>query len=276
MRRSEACRVIFLGVLVFAGSLFSQTAQITGRVTDPTGAVVPGVDVKVVNTETRSTRTTTTNEEGYYAVPLLPPGEYQMTLKHAGLKTVSRSGMTLVVDQNARLDYPMEVGAVGETVTIVGQAPLVNTESATQGAVVETRRVTDLPLNGRNPLALELTVAGVRSMAGPTQTGFGDRGIALSEISINGAPQAMNAVLLDGNNNLSGWQPEVNVSPAVDAVEEFKVLTNSMSAEYGFTAGGVVNMVTKGGTNTVHGTLYEFVRNEVFDGRNAFSQSRDP
>src|SRR5690606_7091632 len=118
--------------------------------------------------------------------------------------------------------------------------------------------------------------AGVVSNAGPTNSGFGDRGIQLSSISINGSPNSMNAQMLDGNNNTLSYVGEVGVPPAVDSVEEFKVQSGTMSAEYGFTAGGTVNLVTRSGTNEIHGTLYEFLRNDKFDARNTFAEERLP
>jgi hypothetical protein len=152
----------------------------------------------------------------------------------------------------------------------------VDTGSATLGAVIENRRVRDLPLNGRNALALTLLNPGVISNAGPTNSGFGDRGIQISSLSINGSPNSMNAQMLDGNNNILSYVGEVGVPPAVDAVEEFKVQSGTMSAEYGFTAGGAINLVTKSGTNDFHGTLYEFFRNDKLDARNTFASTRLP
>jgi hypothetical protein len=159
---------------------------------------------------------------------------------------------------------------------VVGQALLVDTGGATLGAVIENRRVRDLPLNGRNALSLTLLTAGVISNAGPTNSGFGDRGVQISSLSINGSPNSMNSQMLDGSNNVLSYVGEVGVPPAVDAVEEFKVQSGTMSSEFGFTAGGAINLVTKSGTNTFHGTLYEFLRNDKFDARNTFASRRLP
>jgi len=262
-----------VAVLLLAGSPlgWAQTAQITGRVTDQSDAVVPHVQIAVLNEETGVLSRSVTNETGNYRVPLLKPGTYSVSAQREGFRPVSQSGVRLEVDQVARIDFVLSVGSVAEAVEVVAAAPLIDTSTGTVGKVVENRRIVDLPLNGRNALALVLLTPSVKSNAGPTNSGFGDRGIQLSSISINGGPSAMNASLLDGNTNILAVVGEVNISPAVDAIEEFKVQSNSMSAEYGFTAGGVVNMVTKSGTNELHGTLYHFLRNDKLDARNAFA-----
>jgi hypothetical protein len=199
-----------------------------------------------------------------------------VTAQQQGFKKSVRSGITLQVNQNAQIDFKLEIGQLAESVQVVAEAPLVDTGGATLGAVIENRRVRDLPLNGRNALSLTLLNAGVISNAGPTNSGFGDRGIQISSLSINGSPNSMNAQMLDGNNNVLSYVGEVGVPPAVDAVEEFKVQSGTMSAEFGFTAGGAINLVTKSGTNQFHGTAYEFLRNDKFDARNTFAPRRLP
>ena len=193
-----------------------------------------------------------------------------------GFKKEVRSGLTLLVDQHAEIDFKLEVGATAESIEVTAQASLVDTGSATIGKVVENRRINDLPLNGRNVLALVLLTPGVKSQGGPTNSGFADRGIQLSSVSINGGPSSFNSLVLDGGNNNNAFAADLNVNPTVDAIQEFKVQSNVMSAEFGFTAGGVVNMVTKSGTNAIHGTAYEFFRNDHLDARRAFTVSKEP
>ena len=193
-----------------------------------------------------------------------------------GLRRALRTGITLQVNQRAQVDLVLEIGSVVETVEVYGEAPLVETGSATIGTVVENRQVQELPLNGRQALALTLLTAGVVSNNSPTASGFGDRGIQLSSTSINGGPNSMNAQMLDGNNNTLSYVGEVGVPPAVDAVEEFKVQSGTMSSEFGFTAGGAINLVTKSGTNQFHGTAYWFVRNDKFDARHTFAKEKLP
>ena len=251
--------------------VWGQTARITGVVTDTTGGTMTDVQITVTNVDTGQARRTVSTAKGDYSVPLLQPGKYRIAAQAPGFKPLSRDGITLVVDQIVRLDIVMEVGQITETVEIKAEATVLDASNATLGKVVENRRVVDLPLNGRNALALVMLTPGVISQAGPTNNGFANRGTALSAVSINGGPGVFNNYVLDGGNNNQSQQSDINVQPAVDAVEEFKVQHNTMSAEYGFTAGGVVNVVTKSGTNDLHGSLYHFLRNDQLDARNTFA-----
>jgi outer membrane receptor protein involved in Fe transport len=161
-------------------------------------------------------------------------------------------------------------------VEVSAEAPLVETGSATVGKVIENRRIEELPLNGRNGLALVMLTPSVKSNNGPLNSGFVDRGAQLSGITINGGPSGVNNMTLDGGINNNNQYGEANISPTVDSIEEFKVQTGTMPAEFGRTAGGVVNIVTKSGTNQFHGTLYEFLRNDVLQAQNVFASSKAP
>ncbi|MDZ4803025.1 MAG: TonB-dependent receptor [Bryobacteraceae bacterium] len=249
---------------------------ISGTITDATGATVPAAAVRIVNTGTNATTTVNSNEEGYFTAPAVPIGVYNVTVEKTGFKRVTQSNVTLQVDGRISLTLKMEVGTTAESIEVTGEAPLVDVGSATVGKVIENRRITDLPLNGRNALALVMLTPGVKSQAGPTNSGFVDRGTALSAISINGGPSSLNSFVLDGGNNNSAFLADVNVNPTVDAVEEFKVQSNTMSAEFGFTAGGVVNIVTRSGTNQFHGTGTYFIRNDAFDARRAYTAFKEP
>lgn len=275
--KSQGLRLAALVLAVAAWGLAQQgTGTISGTVTDQSGAVIPGAEVQAVNTATNATFTTTSNENGLYVAPGLAVGAYEVSAESAGFKRAVLSGITLQVNQNAQINLVLEVGQVTEVVEVTAEAPLVDTGGATLGTVIERKSVTDLPLNGRQALALTLLTAGVVSNAGPTASGFGDRGIQLSSISINGSPNSMNGQMLDGNNNTLTYVGEVGVPPAVDSVQEFKVQSGTMSSEFGFTAGGSINLVTRSGTNQVHGTAYEFLRNEKLDARNTFSNNKLP
>jgi hypothetical protein len=247
---------------------------IQGTVTDSTAGAVPGAKVTVTNVSTNVSFVTETNQEGFYTAPGMSVGEYSVAAEQQGFKTAVRRGITLQVDQRAVVNLMLELGNVTESVDVSAAAPLVDTASGTVGKVVENRRMVDLPLNGRNALSFMLLTPGVKSNAGPTNSGFGDRGIQISSVSINGGPNAMNGALLDGGSNIQTVVGEINISPAVDSVEEFKVQTSTMSAEYGFTAGGVINAVTKSGTNNLRGSVYHFLRNDKFDARNAFAAQK--
>jgi hypothetical protein len=170
---------------------------ILGTITDASGAVIPGATVTVANTATNVASTVTTNSEGSYFVPNLIVGGYSVTVTQEGFKKAVRSGIALEVDQKAEINLALETGAVSEVVEVTGQVPLVDTTTATFGKVIENRRVQDLPVNGRNALSLVLLAPAVQSGAGPTASGFGDRGTQVSLIRINGSPLATNNFLVD-------------------------------------------------------------------------------
>lgn len=249
---------------------------IQGVVTDSSGAAVPAAQVTVTGIATNQSFQTETTNDGLYQAPNLAVGEYTVAAEKAGFRRSVRSGIQLQVDQRAQVNIRLDVGQIAETVEVKGEAPLVDTSSTSLGKVVDQRRVTELPLNGRNALALTLLTPSVKSNAGPTASGFADRGIQLSSISINGGPNAMNGQLLDGGNNIQSYIGEVAINPGVDSVEEFKVQSGVMPAEYGFTGGGVINMVTRSGTNRLHGSVYEFLRNDALDARNTFAAVKPP
>lgn len=249
---------------------------ILGTITDGSGAPIAGAAVRVTNTATNSTLETRSTGEGLYQAPNLAVGDYTVTVEKQGFRKVVRSGLQLQVDQRAQVDVRLEIGQVSESIEVQGEAPLVDTSNTSIGKVVDQKRVSELPLNGRNALALTLLTPSVKSNAGPTSSGFADRGIQLSSISINGGPNAMNGQLLDGGNNIQSYIGEVAINPGVDSVEEFKVQSGGLSAEYGFTAGGVINMVTRSGTNKLHGSVYEFLRNDALDARNTFAAAKPP
>ena len=273
-------RLARLAVLALCAAPFLMGQQssgtISGIVMDQQGAVIPGAQVEVRNTATNAVFATASNESGLYFAPGMAVGNYEISVESEGFRRSVRSGVTLQVGQNAEVDVTLEIGQVTEVVEVVGEAPLVDTGGATIGEVIERKRVSDLPINGRGALALTLLTSGVISNAGPTNSGFGDRGIQLSSISINGSPNSMNAQMLDGNNNILSYVGEVGVPIAVDAVEEFKVQSGTMSAEFGYTAGGAINLVTRSGTNELHGSAYEFLRNDALDARNTFAKNKLP
>jgi hypothetical protein len=270
--------VVLFTLLSSTSALWAQQGRgtILGTVTDASGAGVAGANVSILNTETNNAVVTQTNSEGFYTSPPLIVGSYQISIDHAGFKKEVRSGVSLAVDQRAEVNARLEVGAVGESVQVSAQVSLINTQDASIGQVVENKRVQELPINGRSAFALVGLAPNVKSNAGPTQSGFADRGTNLSAFSINGGPTALNLVLVDGMVATQSYYPDLNADLAVDAVQEFKVQSGSISAEYGFTAGGVINMATKSGTNSYHGSLYEFDRNKAFNARNAFGTTIAP
>jgi outer membrane receptor protein involved in Fe transport len=275
MRESLRVTTTVLWILsVAVGTLQAQQsrATISGVVTDSSGAAIVGARVDVTNTLRNAVFTTRSNESGFFTAPSLTVGEYSVSVGQLGFKTAVRSGIILQVNQTAQVNVVLEIGQLAESVEVVGQAPLVESGSATLGKVIENRRVQEMPISGRNALALILLAPGVKSNGGPMNSGFGERGMQISHMSINGGPNGMNASLLDGATNVhSGGAGEVNISPPVDSIEEFKVQSGNMSAEFGFTAGGVVNLVTRSGGNRLTGSVYEFLRNDRLDAQRVFT-----
>ncbi len=252
---------------LFAAAAFGQTAEITGRIVDPSGSVVPGAEVTVSSIATGADRVVKTNSSGYYTVPLLSPGEYRVSVQYAGFRTIVRSGVRMAVDQHAELGFTLEVGGVADKIEVEANAPQLNTVNASQGQVIENRRIVELPLNGRTYDDLALLSAGtVQPLSSARFVGF----------SSGGMRDTQNNFLLDGIDNnpveLAGAQRRSEmVQPSIDGIQEFKVQTNSYAAEYGRALGAVVNVTTKSGTNDLHGTAFEFVRNEKLDAKNYFT-----
>jgi hypothetical protein len=268
-------RCVIALFLSFALPLAAQQGRgtILGTVTDPSGAAVPGVKVLVVNTGTNFFFEAETSPDGFYTTPAIPVGSYSVSAESKGFKKTVRTGITLQVDQRAQVNVTMELGSVSESVEVNAQAELVDTATGTLGKVIENRRVTELPVNGRSAFALAQLAPSVKSTYGNSE-GFLDRGLAVSLISINGGPSATNTMEIDGGNNNQAYYNEANANPATDAVQEFKVQSNTMSAEFGFTLGGVLNVVTKSGTNQFHGSLYSYMRNSALDSRDTFALTK--
>ncbi len=262
-----ASAALFAAAALFATSTsLAQSARITGRVTDASGAVVPGTSIIATNVATAADRRVITSEDGNYTIPLLIPGEYRVIVEHPGFKPVTRSGVILDVDQRAELDFALEVGGLSERIEVQAAATQLNTVDASQGQVIENKRIVELPLNGRGYDDLALLSAGtVQPLGGARFGGF----------SSGGMRDTQNSFILDGVDNnpveLAGAQRRSEmVQPSIDAIQEFKVQTNAYAAEYGRAMGSVVNVTTKSGSNELHGSAFEFLRNEKLDAKNFF------
>jgi hypothetical protein len=258
--RSFALLLLALAALPAAAQ--TTAGQITGLVSDPSGALITGATVVARNSATGVTRQTASNDAGNYAIPLLEPGLYSLTVQKEGFRTAERSGVTLSVNSTVRLDFTMTLGSVNESVSVTADAPLLDTAESSLRTVVDNRKVVDLPLNGRNPFDLVFLAPGTQAYRRPSGPG---NNIYLTNLAINGGPAMANEVLLDGIPSTSPQYNQLTVIPSIDAVQEFEVKTNNMAAEFGRTSGGVVNVALKSGSNLLHGTVYEFLRNDAFD-----------
>ncbi len=265
-------RFLLFSILGVCQLLHAQNAQITGRVTDPSGAVVPAAEVTVTNTATGDKRSATSNSQGYYTVQFLNPGDFQIQVQKAGFKSAVRSGIRLQVEQIARLDFTLDLGSVAESIEVTATAPLIESETASVGQVINNKSIVEMPLNGRNAWHLvQLSAATV--FVG----GIGDAQ-EIPVASMAGGRAFSQGLYVDGGSvQKSGMaRAMAELGPMVDSVEEFKVITNNYAAEYGRSAGGVFSAVTKSGTNQFRGSVFHFLRNDALDARNTFSLNRPP
>ena len=269
-------RLFALGLLI-AGSLCAQgtSAQIVGRIVDPSGGAVPAADVKVTNIDTGIVRAVQSAESGAYVFPLLSPGNYRLTVVKDGFRPVSRTGITLVVDQVARIDVDLELGAMAQEIQVSTAAPLLEQETSALGQIVDSSKIQSMPLNGRSSFRLVQLTPGI--IAGPSASGqFGDITVNTNQdtnFSINGGRQMSNEIHIDGVPSTTGQFNTITTIPSIEATQEFKVQSNNLSAEWGRFNGGVVNVSTKSGTNEIHGALYEYLRNDVFDANEFFNKN---
>ncbi len=249
------------------------TGTILGTVKDPSDAVVNGAQITITNVKTGLVRTAVTDGAGNYLAPFVPPGSYRVEVEAAGFKRAMLGNVEVQVDQKARVDFTLEVGAVTETVNVEAAVPLVSTDTSELGAVVNENQIKELPLNGRDFVHLTRVIPGVlRGIPGANIDGAGSLAWRMSaSFAANGQRTRDNNFLLDGVDNNETWLNSVVIFPSVDALQEFKVQTSTYSAEFGRSSGGVVNIQIKSGTNDVHGSLFEFLRNDKLDANDLFN-----
>ena len=241
------------------------TGTIHGIVSDTSGAVIPKARVTLTNTGTGITVSAQTDESGRYSFPAIKIGGYQVAFEATGFKKLVRSGITLSIQQQAQIDIQLQTGDISQSVEVTGEAPLLQTSESSVGQSVNGETINNLPLNGRDWTYLARLSAGVNI---PQQ---GAR--AAGQFAANGTRPAQNNYLIDGIDNNTSSVDFLNgtayvIKPPVDAIGEFKIQTNSFSAEYGRAGGAVMNASMKSGTNNFHGTLWEFLRNDKFDANN--------
>src|SRR5215813_3564995 len=268
MKESVTLKLL-LSFLLPPGLAFGQgLGNIVGTVTDPSGAVVVSAQVKATEAGTSISRSVTTNSEGYYVISSLRPAEYTLTVAAPGFRTLTESRVTLLADQTLTLNAKLAMGAATEVVEVSGNPLQVDTSTAAIKQVIEQERIEELPLNGRNAATLTLLVPGtVNSPSGGADQGSTKTFPGAVTISANGARQNQISYQLDGGNNVDEYTNVNQPFPMPDALQEFSVQTSNYSAQYGQNAGGVVNIVTKSGTNRFHGNAFEFVRNSVFNAK---------
>jgi hypothetical protein len=275
---SRFCAAAALVLTVAALHAQNISGTILGTVTDPSGARVAAASVTITNKATNQSVRVTTANDGYYEASYLPPGPYTTQVVMRGFKTVVRSDIELQVESRLRIDFTLEVGDASTSISVTGEAPLVESETVSLGQVVTGQEIEELPIKGRNVFDLAILVPGVqvnpRALDAVASTGDNNAPLfAMSDISINGGRYRTNDYLLDG---VSIMLPENNnyaISPTPDGTQEFKVMTNSYGPQFGRSGGGVLNVVTKSGANQLHGSLYEFFRNDHIKANNFFANA---
>lgn len=248
----------------------STTASMLGVVRDASGAVVPGAQVTVINTGTSFSRTEMTDQEGEYLITNLPIGSYECKVVMAGFQTFLQTGITLVVNQNARVDVTLSLGVESQTIQVNSEITTVDTHSAVMGELVDRARIQELPLNGRNAMQLAAVVPGVTNiLAAPTIQTQSRSG---PSITVAGGRDTQNEFRFDGASWKNITQNTALNLPNPDALQEFQILTSSPSAEYGRNSGGIFIAVTRAGTNQFHGSAYDYLRNTALNARNYFTR----
>src|SRR5580700_4808020 len=276
---SNSC-ILKIGAVCLLGlspTVFAQTTSgLTGTVTDLSGATMPGAKVTLTSTETGAQRESTSNEAGTYEFTALQPGSYTLTFQKEGFAQITSAAIRLEVNQVARLDVSMHPGAVNENIQVTAAAALLESSNSQIGQVIETKAVSDLPLNGRNFAQLAILGTGVVGVGfGPSGTiGSGTRPDDPrpgAELMSNGNREMSNDFLLDGVDDNFRRNALITLRPTVEDILEFKIQTNLFGPEQGRNSGATVNVVTKSGTNNYHGSAFELLRNNDFDARNFFN-----
>ncbi len=271
---------VLLAIGLVAGLANAQDfANLHGTVTDPTGALVSGATITVVSTQNNTTRTTTTNASGLYSIPQLPPGSYEIRAQQTGFQNIIRTGVDLTTGQTAAIDITFQVGTASTTVDVAAGAEVLDTAGSSLSTVVEGRQVEDMPLNGRNVLNLVTLIPGVVPQGSSQGSPVGNQnGGAFSQpggignYQIGGGFAGQSVIYIDGApDNMLLQNNYVSLDPVQDSVQEFRVETNNVSARFGGFNGGVINMTTRSGTNQIHGTAYEYIRNKVLNANNFFN-----
>jgi len=280
--RQRASLSLYLFLFLAIGLTWASIAgSISGLVTDSTGAVIPGATVVATDTQTGVKTTVTTDAKGFYSLPALPVGTYDLQISQIGFKTYTESGLVINANSALRVDATLSVGTINEKIEVRTDAVHVEAESTQMGEVITGKTMTAVPLNGRAYTDLLALQPGV-SPYNATDTGTGgigdrpvDGGLNAGNQSVNGQREAANGFMVNGSNVEEGKNNGTAIIPNLDSIAEFRIITNNFDAEYGNYSGGQINVVTKSGTNSFHGSGFEFLRNTALDAKNYYSLPTD-
>ena len=257
--------------------LAAQNAALTGTIKDVQGAVIPNVKITLSNIDTGVDQISNADGSGNYEFPTVRPGNYSLKAEQSGFKSYLQSPITVAVQDRARIDVILQIGETSTVVNVEAQPGTVQTDSSTLGDVVDNKKIVEIPLNGRFFLDLALLTAGTTVPSTNNRTFLAvPSGIGMSGINASGTREDSTNYMFDGQNLSDMVQNQITFQPNVDSIQEFKVQTNAFSAEYGRNAGIIINAVSKSGTNRIHGSLWEFVRNEKLDAKNFFDRADLP
>src|SRR3984885_12143790 len=282
MHNHRSVAIAALGFVLFTVVLASAsiTGGISGVVRDKSGAVISDASVVAIDTQTGVRTTVATDAKGFYNLPTLAIGTYDLEISHAGFRTYRQTGLVIDANSELRADASLDVGAINEKVEVNTDSVHVETQSTQMGEVIESKRIEAVPLNGRSftdLLALQPGVSPYNSTDTGT-AGIGDRspdgGLNSGNQSVNGQRETSNGFMVNGSNVEEGKNNGAAIIPNLDSISEFRIITNNFDAEYGNYSGGQINVVTKSGTNELHGDVFEFLRNTDLDARNYFSPTR--
>jgi hypothetical protein len=277
--RSAVFVLVAFVLLAFVPALASITGGISGVVADPSGAVLSGASVVATDIQTGVRTSAKTDGKGFYNLPTLAVGTYDLEIQHPGFKSYRKTGLVIDANSALRVDASLEVGAISEQIEISADAVHVETQSTQMGQVIDSKRIEAVPLNGRSYTDLLALQPGVSPyLSSDTQTpGISDRspsgGLNSGNQSVNGQRETANGFMVNGSNVEEGKNNGAAVIPNLDSIAEFRIITNNFDAEYGNYSGGQINVVTKSGTNQFHGSGFEFLRNTILDASQYFTSS---
>ena len=252
---------------IHANAQLATTTSLLGSVSDPTGRAIANAKVTAVETRTLSTLNSTTNDRGYYSFEFIPPGEYSVTVEQTGFQKITKTGILVSNNQSVRSDFTMQIGQLSQAITVQAEVSAIKTDDATASEVLNTRSVSELPLNGRDPMMLAVTTPGVLLGTKSNMTGIPPG----NDFVGAGTREIQNSLSLDGISIMNNLITTTPTRPMVETVQEVEVQTGTYSAQYGAYMGVHINMVTKGGTNALHGNVVEFLRNDKLDARNFYT-----